>query len=108
VQTKSKTARTKFARALVAGVDKDELRHVTMAMESICEMSQWHTAQISYRSNCKCHAQQAGTKQGVLLGLPRALEALLLQYIGVGKLNMVATNKLLRTSGFALITSSTM
>jgi hypothetical protein len=41
-----------------------------------------------------------------LLGLPRAPKALLLQLTRVGKLNMVATRRLLRTSGFSPITLS--
>jgi hypothetical protein len=61
VQTKSKTAHTKFAGASVAGADKDELPHVTTILESDCEMSQWHIARISHRSSCKCHAQQRST-----------------------------------------------
>jgi hypothetical protein len=40
------------------------------------------------------------------LGFQRAPKALLLQHIGVGKINMVATRRLLPTSGFALMTSS--
>jgi hypothetical protein len=46
----------------VAGVDKDELLHVTMVLESDCNMSQWHIARISHRSSCKYHAQHATTK----------------------------------------------
>jgi hypothetical protein len=61
VQTRSKTAHTEFAGASVAGADKDELPHVTTALESDCDMSQWHIARISHRSSCKCHAQQRGT-----------------------------------------------
>jgi hypothetical protein len=61
VQTRSRTAHTEFAGASVAGADKDELPHVTTALESDCDMSQWHIARISHRSNCKCHAQQAAT-----------------------------------------------
>jgi hypothetical protein len=38
----------------VAGVDKDELPHVTTALKSDCDMS-------PHRSSCKCHAQQRGT-----------------------------------------------
>jgi hypothetical protein len=57
----SKTAHTEFAGASVTGADKDELPHVTMALESDCDMSQWHIARISYRSSCKCHAQQVAT-----------------------------------------------
>jgi hypothetical protein len=42
-----------------------------------------------------------------LLGLPKAPKALLLQHIGVGELNMVATRRLsTQTSGFAPMTSS--
>jgi hypothetical protein len=61
VQTRSKTTQTEFAGASVAGVDKDELPHVTTALESDCDMSQWHIVRISHRSSCKCHAQQRGT-----------------------------------------------
>jgi hypothetical protein len=57
----SKTTPTKFAGASVAGTDKDELPHVTIALESDCNLSQWHIARISHRSNCKCHAQQRTT-----------------------------------------------
>jgi hypothetical protein len=35
---------------------------VTTALESNCDISQWHIARISHRSSCKCHAQQAATK----------------------------------------------
>jgi hypothetical protein len=45
----------------MAGVDKDELPHGTTALESDCDMSQWHIARISHRSNYKCHAQQRAT-----------------------------------------------
>jgi hypothetical protein len=45
----------------VAGVDKDELPHATTALESDCDMSQWHIARISHKSSCKCHTQQAAT-----------------------------------------------
>jgi hypothetical protein len=57
VQTRSRTAPTEFAGAFVAGADKDELLHVTTALESNYDMSQWHIARISQRSSCKCHAQ---------------------------------------------------
>jgi hypothetical protein len=57
VQTKSRTAHTKFARTSVAGADKDELPHVTTTLEFDCDMSQWHIARISHRSSYKCHAQ---------------------------------------------------
>jgi hypothetical protein len=43
------------------GANKDELPHVTTALESDCDMSQWHIARISYKSSCKCHAQQRAT-----------------------------------------------
>jgi hypothetical protein len=46
----------------VAGADKDELPHVTIALEFDCDMSQSDIARISHRSSCKCHAQQAATK----------------------------------------------
>jgi hypothetical protein len=42
-------------------------------------------------------------RSSALLGLPRAPRALLLQHIGVRKLNMVATRRLSQTSGFALM-----
>jgi hypothetical protein len=61
VQTKSKTAHTEFAGALVVGADKDELPHVTTALESDCDMSQWHISRILHISNCKCHGQQVAT-----------------------------------------------
>jgi hypothetical protein len=62
VQTRFRTAYTKFAGVLVACADKDVLPHITTALESDCDMLQWHIARISHRSNCKCHAQQATTK----------------------------------------------
>ena len=43
------------------GADKDKLPHVTTALESNCDMSQWHIIRISHRSSCKCHAQQVVT-----------------------------------------------
>ena len=46
----------------MAGVDKDELPHVTTLLEFDYDMSQWHITRISHRSSCKCHAQQATTK----------------------------------------------
>jgi hypothetical protein len=61
VQTRSRTAHTELAGASVAGADKDELPHVTTALESNCDMSQWHIARISHKSSCKCHAQQRAT-----------------------------------------------
>jgi hypothetical protein len=61
MQTRSRTAHTEVAGASVAGTDKDKLPHVTTALESDCDMSQWHIARISHRSSCKCHAQQAAT-----------------------------------------------
>jgi hypothetical protein len=45
-------------------------------------------------------------RSSILLGLPRAPKALLLQHTGVGKLNMVATRRFLRTFGSALMTLS--
>jgi hypothetical protein len=45
VQTRSRTAHTKFAGASVAGADKEELPHVMTALESNCDMS--HIAQIA-------------------------------------------------------------
>jgi hypothetical protein len=62
VQTRSRTAHTEFAGASMAGADKDKLPHVTTIIESDCNMLQWHIARISYRSSCKCHAQQAATQ----------------------------------------------
>jgi hypothetical protein len=56
VQTRSKTAHTEFAGASVVDADKDELPHVTTALEFDCDISQWHIARISHRSSCKCHA----------------------------------------------------
>jgi hypothetical protein len=58
VQTRSRTAHTEFAGASMAGVGKDKLPHVTTALESDCNMSQWHIARISHKSSCKCHVQQ--------------------------------------------------
>jgi hypothetical protein len=40
VQTRSRNAYTKFARASVTDVDNDELPHVTTALESNYDMSQ--------------------------------------------------------------------
>jgi hypothetical protein len=60
-QTRSRTAHTEVAGASMSGADKDELPHVTTALESDCNMSQWHIVRISHRSSCKCHAQQAAT-----------------------------------------------
>jgi hypothetical protein len=62
VQTWSRTAYTEFAGASVVDADKDELLHITTALESDCDMSQWHIARISHRSSCKCHAQQRATE----------------------------------------------
>jgi hypothetical protein len=39
VQTRSRTAHTEVAGASVVGTDKDELPHVTTALESDCDMS---------------------------------------------------------------------
>ena len=39
VQTMSKIAHTEFAGAFVAGADKDKLPHVTIALESDCDIS---------------------------------------------------------------------
>jgi hypothetical protein len=55
VQIRSRMAHTKFARASMAGANKDELPHITI--ESNCDMSQLHIARISHRSNYKCHSQ---------------------------------------------------
>jgi hypothetical protein len=57
VQTNSRTPYIEFAGALMAGADDDELPHVTTALESDYDMSQWHIVWILYRSSCKCHAQ---------------------------------------------------
>jgi hypothetical protein len=62
MQTRSRTAHIEFVGASVVGADKDELPHVTIALDIECDMSQWHIARISHRSSCKCHAQQAATK----------------------------------------------
>jgi hypothetical protein len=40
VQTRCRMAHTEFTRALMGGSDKDELPHVTTAMEFDCDMSQ--------------------------------------------------------------------
>jgi hypothetical protein len=56
VQTKSTI---EVAGASVAGADKDELPHVTTALESDCDM--WHSARIFQRSSYKCHVQQKAT-----------------------------------------------
>jgi hypothetical protein len=61
VQTRLRTAHTEVAGASVAAADNDELPHVTIALESNCDMSQWHIARISHRSSYKCHAQQRAT-----------------------------------------------
>jgi hypothetical protein len=39
LHTRSRTAYTEFAGAFVAGVDKNELPHVTTTLESDCDMS---------------------------------------------------------------------
>jgi hypothetical protein len=52
----------KLVGASMAGVGKDVLPHVTIALESDCDMLQWHITRISHRSSCKCHVQQATTK----------------------------------------------
>jgi hypothetical protein len=62
VQTRPRTAHIVFAGASGASAKKDDLPHVTTALESDCDMSQWYIARISHRSSCKCHAQQAATK----------------------------------------------
>jgi hypothetical protein len=61
LECRSRTAHTKFAGASVAGADNDELLHVTTALESDYDMSQWHIPRISHKSSCKCHTQQAAT-----------------------------------------------
>jgi hypothetical protein len=62
VQTRSRTANIEFVGASMVGDDKDELPHVTTALDSNCDMSQWHITRISYRYSSKCHVQQATTK----------------------------------------------
>jgi hypothetical protein len=57
VQIRSRTTHTEVAGASMAGADKDELPHVTTALESDYDMSQWYIVRISHRSSCKCHAQ---------------------------------------------------
>jgi hypothetical protein len=47
-------------------------------------------------------------RSSALLGLPRAPKALLLRHTRVGKLNMVATRRLLQTSGYAPMTLNAM
>jgi hypothetical protein len=47
-------------------------------------------------------------RSNTLLGLPRAPKAFLLQHTRIRKLNMVATRRLLQTSGSAPMTSSAM
>jgi hypothetical protein len=90
----------------VADIDKDELPHVTTTLESDYDMSQWHIARISHRSNCECHVQQAATKVKCIARIARAPKALLLLHTRIGKFNMVATKRLSQTSGFAPITLS--
>jgi hypothetical protein len=62
VQTRSITAHTEFARALVTGANKDELPYATTALESDYDLSQWHIAKILHKSNNICHAQQVVIK----------------------------------------------
>jgi hypothetical protein len=73
----------------VAGADKDELPHVTTALESDYDMLQWHIARISHKSSCNAMPNKEAPMSSALLGLPRAPKALLLQHTGEGKLNMV-------------------
>jgi hypothetical protein len=89
VQTRSKTAHTEFVGASVAGADKDELPHVTTALESDCDMSQWHIARSPTDLVVNAMPNKEAPMSSTLLGLPRAPKALLLQHTGEGKLNMV-------------------
>jgi hypothetical protein len=108
VQTRSRTAPIEFAGASGAGAEKDDLLHVMMALESDCDMSQWHITRISHRSNCNAMPNRQPPRSSALLGLPRAPKALLFQHTGVGKLSMVGPRRLSWTSGFALMTLSAM
>jgi hypothetical protein len=99
VQTRSRTAHTKFARTSVVGDDKDKLPHVPTTLELLgfC---------IVQIINAMSNKQPLIS--GALLGLPQALKTLLLQHTMIGKTNMVATGRLSQTFGFALITLSTI
>ena len=35
--------------------------HVTTAIESNCDISQWHIVRLCHKSSCKCHTQQRGS-----------------------------------------------
>jgi len=39
----------------------DTSHHVMIAFESDCDMSKWHIAKISHKSNAKCSTQQHGS-----------------------------------------------
>jgi hypothetical protein len=101
VQTRSKTAYTKFMKASAMAPDHIQLPHVTTTQEFDCDMSQWHIARILQRSNFKCRAQQAAPISGTLL---RASKAVLFQHTVVWRNIMVEIERLSRTFGFALIT----
>jgi hypothetical protein len=92
----------------VAGVDKDELPYVTIALESDCDMLQWHIAKISYRSSCKCHVQQAATKVKCTTRIAKGSKGTLTPtYLG-RKTQYGGNKEMSRTSGFASMTSSAM
>lgn len=46
VQTMSRVVYTKFAKTLAVAPDREELPHVTTALEFDYDMSQWHSARI--------------------------------------------------------------
>jgi hypothetical protein len=104
VLTKSRIAHTEFVGASVAGVDKVELPHVTTVLES--DYGTLLGSRIDPVVNAMPNRQPQ--RSSVMLGLPRAPKALLLQYTEVGKLNMVATRRLLQTFGSVPMTLSTV
>jgi hypothetical protein len=79
VQSRFRTTRTEFIGASVVGADKDELPHVTTALESDCDMSQCHIARISHKIVVvNAMPNKEPPMSSALLGLPRAPKALLL------------------------------
>jgi hypothetical protein len=88
VQTRSRTAHTKVAGASVAGADKNELPHVTTALESDCDMSGTLRGSPTDLVVNVMPSKQPPTSSA-LLGLPRAPKALLLQHTVEGIFNMV-------------------
>ena len=61
VQTRSTRLPTVASTEAAVLPNLAQVPHVTTAMESDCDTSQWHIARISHKSSCKCHAQQRGS-----------------------------------------------